>query len=113
MGLRNIFKGGIAALALGAAMTAFGQEFPSFGSRQTPTFLTTRERDGLGRRIKPKSHPNHNSRKRGREWAAFVEKVMLTHRYLPDGSLQRDPRDDKYLNSYARNMRAYKDQVAA
>lgn len=92
-----------AALALSVgfhgAMRAFDVEMPAF-SGHTREVMAAIERDGLGRRLKPKSHPKHNARRQfERAFADFRKRVEATH------SDREDPRDDKYLHSYARQMR--------
>ncbi|MCP4108346.1 MAG: hypothetical protein GY749_22850 [Desulfobacteraceae bacterium] len=42
--------------------------------------------------------------KRAENW--FRDAVYSTHWKLPTGEFQIDPRDNKYLNSHARQMRA-------
>jgi hypothetical protein len=99
----------LAALGLGAAMSAVNLMMPPIGGARRPAFVDRApEYDGLGRkkRIVP---PHPYSRKREtRAWQQYREKVLSTHRQLPDGTWQVDPRDDKYLHSsqrWGRNLR--------
>lgn len=98
---------------LGGAMRAFDNEMPAFGSRRTPTFVAPVQYDGNGNKVKPKRHPNHNANRGSWGWKQYAERVMATHRYLPDGTFQEDPRDDKYLHSSARWGRGLRKALAA
>lgn len=90
-----------AALMVGASMA-----MPSMGQRYTPRFeRSAPDYNGDGKKVRAKTHPRHNARKFSRDWMAYRAKVMSTHRDLPDGRRQTDPRDDKYLHSHARGMR--------
>lgn len=90
----------LASAPLAGAMRAFDYELPSFSGNAHRTKARL-ERDGLGRRIKPKQHPRHNSNKTPwrRDVSDFKARVEATH------SFNIDPRDDKYLHSHARQMR--------
>jgi hypothetical protein len=88
---------------------------PAMGQRYTPTFheRPAPEYDGLGRKKARPSRPQvHNAKRRTREWRDYATKVVATHRVLPDGSFQEDPRDDKYLHSHARWGRDLRDMLA-
>lgn len=103
-----------AAMALSTGllggMRAFDTEFPAFGG-QAPAYhaATVARRDGLGRRVKPKKHPRHNAGRTSvtSSFADFRRRVEATH------SDRIDPRDDKYLHSHARRMRALQRVFAA
>lgn len=94
--------------ALAAAMMGLGTVAPALGGDKTPRFLIgTTYIDGLGRRKKIPEHPKHNSRVSLSDRQEFAMKVMETHSHNPD------PRDEKYLNSFARRMRGvHQDQAA-
>lgn len=87
--------------ALSGAMRAFDNEMPALGSRRTPTFTRVVEYDGNGNKVRPKQHPKHNAKRRDWSWRRYADRVMSTHRVLPDGTFQEDPRDAKYLHSSA------------
>lgn len=98
-----------AALMVGASVA-----MPPIGQRYTPTFQRAVEYDGLGRKVKPPSHPRHNANRRDvTSWRRFCEAVTATHRYKPDGSWNVDPRADKHLHSHARAMRGLRAAIAA
>lgn len=111
LGLSGLVAAG--ALALGAAMSAFQNEMPAMGARSTPSFVRHVEYDGNGNKVKPKHHPRHNAKRRSHYWRQYAERVMSTHRVLPDGTFQEDPRDDKYLHSQARWGRGLRKALAA
>ena len=101
----------LGAGALSGAMRAFDNEMPALGSRRTPTFARVVQYDGNGKKVKPKKHPKHNA-KRDWSWRRYAERVMSTHRVLPDGTFQEDPRDAKYLHSSARWGRGLRKALA-
>lgn len=94
---------GLAMSALAAGMIGMGNVAPAYGHQPTPRFrLDGPQYDGLGRKVKPKQHPEHGQRKRSQAWREYAARVVATHSDRPD------PRADKYLHSYARSMRAFK-----
>lgn len=98
----SFLKAAAASLMIGASLA-----MPPMGQRYAPLMERVGvEYDGNGNKVKPKAHPRHNARKFSRDWMEYRRKVMATHRDLPDGRRQIDPRDDKYLHSHARGMRA-------
>ena len=102
--MKNLLSAGIGAIALGLAGIMRGtQDAVPFMARPTPRFERSHiptEKDGYGRRIKPKKHPRHNAfqHRYSRAHQAFADKVRSTH----SNALLDDPRDDKYLHSHAR-----------
>jgi len=119
MKLKSLLLGTLAgaALSLGGAMRGVQFAMPGMGARSTPTFSRRNapEYDGLGRKKKRKVHPKHNARNDrwgGRGRVAFREAVERTHSVKRDGTYNEDPRDDKYLHSHARQMRAFRRSLA-
>lgn len=102
MNIRSLLLGALSGIALGASMA-----MPRLGQQYTPTFAerAAPEYDGLGRKKpRPIVGPNHNAKRRTAAWREYAAKVVSTHRVLPDGTWQDDPRDPKYLHSHARAM---------
>lgn len=93
-----------AALSAGllGGMRAFDNEFPAFSGHGPVYHSVAAERDGYGRRVRPKLHPRHNAARTSSPatFAEFRKRVEATH------SDREDPRDDKYLHSHARQRRA-------
>jgi hypothetical protein len=105
--------GKLVATALGAAMMVTGDMMPPIAGRRTPTFERSVEYDGAGRKKKAPVHPFHNAKRQWFGWSEFARKVMATHRDLPDGTGQDDPRNDKYLHSHPRSMRGLRAALAS
>jgi hypothetical protein len=114
--MTNPWKTAAAAIAIG--VMSLGGTDPAFGGRQTPLIeqRLAPDYDGLGRKKRrPRIHwrtGKGHRRMTPRERAAFKAKVMSTHRVLPDGTWQEDPRHDKYLHSHARAMRGLRRALA-
>ena len=91
----------VMAAAAFAAMFAVDTAVPtSFGMRHTERPGSPAEKDGYGRRKKPKKITAHRGgsfrRVKSMTRAEFYEAVKSTHSDKPD------PRDTKYWNRYAR-----------
>jgi hypothetical protein len=93
------------SMPIAAAMLATNMFAPAIGGRSTPRFVAAPHYDGDGKKMKPKTHPRHNAKRRSREWERYAEGVETTHSVDRFGKRQIDPRDDKYLHSHARAMR--------
>lgn len=98
--------GALGMSSIAGAMRSFDDFAPAMSGSARSTKAQI-DRDGIGRRVKPKSHPKHNAKRNSTAFDRFRRKVMATH------SFNDDPRDDKYLHSHARQMRALKRRLAA
>jgi hypothetical protein len=114
--MSNPWRGMAAALALG--VMSLGGTSEAFGGRRAPLVeqRLAPEYDGLGRKKRrPRTHwkRGYGSRQMTpNERSAFKAKVLSTHRVLPNGTWQEDPREAKYLHSHARAFRGLSKALA-
>lgn len=104
---------GFLRAAAAAVMLGVGAIAPQAGQRALTIYARPApEYDGLGRKKRRVEPTPSSDKRRSWEWRRYAERVLSTHRFLPDGTFQEDPRDDKYLHSAARWGRGFRKALA-